>query len=120
MSVLADQLTPHSLVLFNESFAATNEREGSEIARQIVRALLEAGIRVYYVTHLFDLADSFRREDPDAALFLRAPRQNDGQPSYRLIAAPPLPTSYGQDIYARIGGWLGEPPPDGNPQPRAS
>jgi hypothetical protein len=109
MSAIAGQLGPHCLVLFNESFAATNEREGSEIARQVVRALLEAGIRVFFVTHLFDLADGFRREQPDSALFLRAPRQPDGQRTFRLTTAPPLPTSYGEDIYQRIGGWLGEP-----------
>jgi DNA mismatch repair ATPase MutS len=39
MSALADHIRPASLVLFNESFAATNEREGSEIGRQVVRAL---------------------------------------------------------------------------------
>ncbi|MGH3401608.1 MAG: MutS-related protein [Streptosporangiaceae bacterium] len=108
MSALADQLSPHCLLLFNESFAATNEREGSEIARQVARALLETAIRVFFVTHQFDLADSFRRERPDTTLFLRAPRQPDGQRTFRLAVAPPLPTSYGQDIYDRIGGWLGE------------
>jgi hypothetical protein len=110
MSAIADQLGPHCLVLFNESFAATNEREGSEISRQVVRALLEAGIRVFFVTHQFDLADGFRRERPDSTLFLRAPRQPDGQRTFRLAVAPPLPTSYGQDIYDRIGGWPGKPP----------
>ncbi len=59
MSSIIQKLTPNSIVLFNESFASTNEREGSEIARQIVRALLERGIKVFYVTHLFDLAQSF-------------------------------------------------------------
>jgi DNA mismatch repair ATPase MutS len=39
MSALADHIRPASLVLFNESFAATNEREGSEIGRQVVRVL---------------------------------------------------------------------------------
>ena len=39
MSAIADQISPHCLMLFNESFAATNEREGSEIGRQVVRAL---------------------------------------------------------------------------------
>jgi hypothetical protein len=34
------------LVLFTESFAATNEREGAEIAHAIVRALLEARVKV--------------------------------------------------------------------------
>ena len=41
MSEIVDHLSPNALILFNESFAATNEREGFEIARQIVRALLE-------------------------------------------------------------------------------
>jgi hypothetical protein len=48
MSEIADSVVPYSMVLFNESFAATNEREGSEIARQITRALLESGIRIFF------------------------------------------------------------------------
>ena len=36
MSGIVDQISPYSMALFNESFASTNEREGSEIARQIV------------------------------------------------------------------------------------
>jgi hypothetical protein len=43
MSDIADDMTSNSMVLFNESFAATNEREGSEIGRQIVCALSEKG-----------------------------------------------------------------------------
>ncbi|HEY5428710.1 MAG TPA: hypothetical protein VIK04_06290, partial [Solirubrobacteraceae bacterium] len=58
MSQLADAILPGALLLCNESFAATNEREGSEIARQIVRAMLEHDIRIVFVTHMFDLADS--------------------------------------------------------------
>ncbi|MGZ4434440.1 MAG: MutS-related protein, partial [Trebonia sp.] len=38
MSEIAGQITPRSILLCNESFASTNEREGSEIARQVVRA----------------------------------------------------------------------------------
>jgi MutS-like protein len=110
MSTIADQAGPHSLMLFNESFAATNEREGSEIGRQVVRALLDAEIRVLFVTHQFDFADSFRHQQPESTLFLRAPRQPDGRRTFMLVVAPPLPTSFGQDIYYRIGGWLGEQP----------
>jgi DNA mismatch repair ATPase MutS len=108
MSAIADQISPQCLMLFNESFAATNEREGSEIGRQVVRALLEAGIRVLFVTHQFDFADSFRRRQADSTLFLRAPRQPDGQRNFKLAVAEPLPTSYGVDLYYRIGGWMGE------------
>jgi DNA mismatch repair ATPase MutS len=38
MSALAEYVTPRSLMLCNESFASTNEREGSRIARGIVHA----------------------------------------------------------------------------------
>ncbi len=108
ISTIADRIGPHCLMLFNESFAATNEREGSEIGRQVVRALMEAGVRVFFVTHQFDFADSFHRQRSASALFLRAPRQPDGQRTFKIAVADPLPTSYGQDIYYRIGGWLGE------------
>lgn len=108
MSTIADQITPGCLVLFNESFAATNEREGSEIARQVVRALLETGTRVVYVTHLYDFAQSFLRERFASTLFLRAERELGGRRSFKLVVAEPLPTSFGEDLYLRLGGWLGE------------
>jgi hypothetical protein len=54
MSEIVDHLMTRPMVLFNESFAATNEREGWEIARQIVFALMGKRIRVFYVTHLFE------------------------------------------------------------------
>ena len=59
MSDIVDQITPNSMLLFSESFAATNEREGSEIARQIVCALLEKRIKVFFVTHLYEFAHGF-------------------------------------------------------------
>ncbi len=80
MSALVDQARPGSLVLLNESFASTNEREGSEIARQIVRALLEAGIKVGYVTHMYDLASSLDAERNGEAAFLRAERLTGWSP----------------------------------------
>jgi hypothetical protein len=104
MSSIVDNMGPNSIILLNESFASTNEREGSEIARQIVRALLETGIKVIYVTHLFDLAQGFYLAKMDAALFLRAERLVDGRRTFRLVEGKPLPTSYGEDLYRRIFG----------------
>ncbi len=106
MSVIADHIGPHCLILFNESFAATNEREGSEIGRQVVTALLEADITVFFVTHQFDFADGFRAQRGASTLFLRAERQTEGRRNYKLAAAAPLPTSFGEDVYHRLGGWL--------------
>jgi len=105
MSVIASRIGPHCLMLFNESFAGTNEREGSEIGYQVVRALLDARIMVFFVTHRFDFADRFRRQHAPSALFLRAERQPDGTRNYKLAAKEPLPTSYGEDLYYRLGGF---------------
>ncbi|MPZ85339.1 MAG: DNA mismatch repair protein MutS [Actinophytocola sp.] len=104
MSELADHLAPGDLLLCNESFAATNEREGSEIARQVVRALTAAGVRVVFVTHLYDLAHGFYRQRPAGVVFLRAERRPDGRRTFRLVPGEPLPTSHGADSYRRIFG----------------
>jgi len=111
MSVIAGQAGPHCLILFNESFAGTNEREGAEIGFQVVRALLEAQVKVFFVTHRYGLADRFRRDHAHVTLFLRAERQPDGRRDYKLTANDPLPTSFGQDLYRRLGAWLEEDEP---------
>jgi hypothetical protein len=108
MSAIADQIGPHCLVLFNESFAGTNEREGSEIGYQVARALLDAQVRVFFVTHRFEFAERFHQEHPPSALFLRAERQPDGRRTYKLAVREPLPTSFGEDLYYQLGGWLDE------------
>ena len=104
MSEIAGQITANSILLCNESFAATNEREGSEIARQVVRALLDKQIRVFFVTHMYDLAHGYYAQGLDTALFLRAERQPDGRRTFTLAEREPLPTSYGEDAYRRIFG----------------
>jgi hypothetical protein len=111
MSEIVDAIAPNSLLLCNESFAATNEREGSEIARQVVRALLDSGVVVFFVTHLFDLADGFYQQELATALFLRAERQPDGRRTFRLVKGAPLPTSYGEDSYRRVFGAAPSPFP---------
>jgi len=112
MNSIVDAISPNSVVLLNESFASTNEREGSEIARQIVRALAERGIKVFYVTHLFDLAQGFHRGKMDTALFLRAERLADGRRTFRLVEGTPLPTSHAEDLYRRIFGTVPVRRPD--------
>ena len=102
MSAIVDKITPHALVLFNESFAATNEREGSEIARQIIRALLEKRIQVFFVTHLYEFARGFNDKSMENTLFLRADRQPDGRRTYKLLEGEPLQTSFGEDVYHKI------------------
>jgi len=104
MSQIVEAITPDCLLLFNESFAATNEREGSEIARQIITALLEKRIKVFFVTHLYTFAHGFSEKQMANALFLRADRQADGRRTFKLIEGEPLQTSYGEDVYQRVFG----------------
>jgi len=104
MSDIADHITPNSLLLLNESFAATNEREGSEIARQIVRALLEQRIKIFFVTHLYEFARRFHEEQREQAVFLSAERQSNGHRTFRIIKGEPLQTSFGQDVYHQVFG----------------
>jgi hypothetical protein len=84
------------------------QREGSEIGRQVVRALLDAEVKVFFVTHRFDFAEDFHRQYAGSTLFLRAERQPDGHRNYKLAVKEPLPTSFGEDLYYRLGGWLDE------------
>jgi DNA mismatch repair ATPase MutS len=102
MSDIVDRIRPNSVLLLNESFASTNEREGSEIARQIVRALLDKHVRVFFVTHLYHFTHGVFEHKLDGAIFLRAERRPDGTRPFKLIEAEPLQTSYGKDLYREI------------------
>ena len=102
MSSIINELKPDSMILFNESFAATNEREGSEIARQIIDALLEKRMKIFFVTHLYELASSYHDRRVQSSLFLLAERKTGGDRTFKLIEGKPLPTSFGQDVYNKI------------------
>jgi len=102
MSEIVDHVAPRSMILFNESFAATNEREGSEIARQIISALLGKGVRALCVTHMYELAHGFFEANQGNILFLRAERDADGVRTFKLAEGEPLPTSFGEDLYNRV------------------
>jgi len=113
MSDIADNITSNSILLFNESFAATNEREGSEIARQIISALLEKRIKIFFVTHSYEFAHGFYDKKMKNVISLRAERQADGmraerqadgKRTFKIIEDEPLQTSYGADVYNKIFG----------------
>jgi len=113
MSALVDVAAPESIVLLNESFSSTNECEASEIARQVVRALIERRIKVVFVTHLFEFARLLREEARADTMFLRAERLPDGTRTFRIVEGEPLQTSYGEDLYREVFGAEPSPPAAG-------
>jgi hypothetical protein len=102
MSRVVDGLQPNALVLFNESFSSTNEREGSRIARQVIDALQENLVRVMFVTHMYDLAHGLAAEQRQERLFLRPERETDGRRTFRITVGAPETTSHGLDLYEQL------------------
>ena len=103
MSTVISHISPGCLLLCNEPFASTNEREGSHIARQVFLPLAGAGVKVVVVTHLVNLAESLYEERLGYVLFLRAPRQTQAQ-QFKLREGAPEPTAYAEDVYNQIFG----------------
>lgn len=104
MQRVVRRLRPDALLLMNESFASTAEHEGASIAQEIVPALCRAGVRVLFVTHLYDFAQSMHKAQVPGTVFLRAARDAQGKRPFLVLEGPPLPTSHGMDLYAEIIG----------------
>ncbi|WMT51154.1 MAG: hypothetical protein RE471_09270 [Ferroplasma sp.] len=102
MDEIVKHLTRNGMVLFNESFSSTNTREGSEIALDITRALLENGIMVFFVSHLYEFASAVASDIREKSLFLVAERTEDGKHTYRIIRGKPQETGHGMDLYRKI------------------
>ncbi len=102
MSGIVDRCRSGDLVLMNESFASTDEIEGSYIGGEIIDALLRHGMRVLVVTHFHALARHYL--DRQGTLFLRAERLPDGGRSFRVLPDTPQATSHGLDVYAKVFG----------------
>ncbi|KRE89215.1 hypothetical protein ASG87_05715 [Frateuria sp. Soil773] len=111
LSAMVNELAPGAMILFNESFASTNEREGSEIATETAGALRDRGIRVFFVTHLYGFAHGFFAEGAEDVACLRAERLPDGRRSFRIVVGPPLETSHGEDVYREVFGDHAAAPP---------
>jgi len=108
MSEIVDHLGESSMVLLNESFASTTEKEGSVIAYDVVRALTEAGVKILTVTHLLSFARRMYEETEadkgPGVEFLSAQRMEDGKRTFRMIQHAPELTSFGLDLYEEIIG----------------
>ena len=108
MNKIVEQIGEGSLLLLNESFATTTEKEGTGIAYDITKALCEAGVRILTVTHILAYARRVYEENKDepqsVVEFLTAERTEDGSRTFRMIRHEPEETSFGLDLYDEIVG----------------
>ena len=108
MNQIIENLGKDSIVMLNESFATTTEKEGSVIAYDITKALIEAGVKVLTVTHLLSYAQKVYAEshdDPETTVeFLSAERLPDGRRTFRMVQHEPELTSFGMDLYEELIG----------------
>ncbi len=102
MSGAVSALRPGAMLLMNESFASTTEREGAAVALEITRALCSAGIRVLFVTHFYDYARLMQESETADAVLLRAQRLDGGARTFLIQPGISLPTSHGLDLFACI------------------
>ena len=110
MSQIIDNLGDASLILLNESFATTTEKEGSVIAYDIIKALNEAGVKILTVTHLLSFAQKVYGETEEAAKegrasdveFFCAQRMENGKRTFKMIQHAPELTSFGLDLYNEL------------------
>ena len=100
--IMLQSLKKGSLILLNESFQSTSEHEGSKIGFEIISALIDSGVKVILVTHMYDLAMLIKEKYNDDVYFLRAERISDGKRSFKLKEELPLKTSYGLDLYNNL------------------
>jgi DNA mismatch repair ATPase MutS len=104
MNEIAQHIRKNGMMLFNESFSSTNTREGSNIAMQITNALMENGIKIFFVSHLYEFASAMMEMENHNSMFLVAERTGSGKHTYKIIEGKPSVTGYGMDLYRKIFG----------------
>ena len=110
MDKIMSEMTKDSMLLMNEAFASTTEKEGSLVMRNIVEALYQLHIPVFMVTHLFEFTRQMLHvsEQEQASshkthmLFLSAGRTKDGNRTFKISPDTPSPTSYGLDLFRQF------------------
>ncbi|MBR6256681.1 MAG: hypothetical protein IKR23_04810 [Lachnospiraceae bacterium] len=106
MDQIINNLGEDPLILLNESFATTTEKEGSDIAYGIIKALKEEGVRIFSVTHLLSFAQRMYEESKtdEKVSFLCAEHLEGGKRTFKMIPHAPELTSFGLELYDEVLG----------------
>jgi DNA mismatch repair protein MutS len=107
---LFGRVTPHSLVLLNETFSSTSAVEAVYLAHDILAALRAVGARAIYATHLIDLTSRLDEIEAavegDCRLFslaagVRVNDDGDMVPTYTIMRGQGR--SYAREVARRHG-----------------
>ena len=104
-----DAVTPHSLVLLDESLSSTGSYEASYIAAEVLAGLSRVGCRTLFSTHLHELASEIDRINAEssaeggARIDTLVAGIEEGKRSFRIVRAKPDGKSYARDIAERYG-----------------
>lgn len=107
MDLIMEHMTRDSMLLMNESFAGTTEKEASLIMKNIIDALYDLRIPVFMVTHLFEFTQQMFETSENEQIsgketrmiFLSAGRTENGKRTFQIQQAIPSHTSYGLDLF---------------------
>lgn len=102
MKYLIGLMKPGSMILMNETFSTTTEQDGAHLAEEVVEALKESGIDVFYVTHLYSYSQKMSSKNAKDILCVRAIRQEDGTRTYHIQEGKPLKSNYATELYFKI------------------
>ena len=98
---LVESLRRGDYVLMDESFVSTNHFEASVVAENVVSALIDSGINIFYITFLQDFLYTFISKYGKKAVLLVPERLSDGTRTYRLIKGSIQP-GYVLELWRKI------------------
>jgi len=104
LSGVVDRIRPRSLLLMNETFQTTMPADAKYLAELTVQALLDCGVTVLFVTHLYAYAAARYAAGRGDTLFLRAKRDVNGKTAYVLREGEPYASASGSALYQEVMG----------------
>lgn len=105
------RVTPHSLVLLNESLSSTSPGESVYLAQDLVRIMRRLGVRAIYGTHLHELAAGVEQLNHSVAgsslvaslVISLVDQHQTGHRSFKVVFGPPQGQSFAREIAAQYG-----------------
>ncbi len=111
LSEICRLITPHSMVIMNESIQSTTPKECLDIAGRHLEILAAAGVRGMYVTHLNDLYANItkinkKKYPTKIGSLVSVADKKTGKRLYKIENKPPMNESMAYTVYDSFGAKL--------------